>query len=94
MSGLGFPSLGSPASIPQQAGISHERNVNLLPPSDGKVSLGMGFPKKKPGGTVGCWHQTITVTPPLLLHPDVYSQSNPAVVRIELENLCMIKVSL
>lgn len=53
MSGLGFPNLGSPASIPQQAGISHERNVNLLPPSDGKLSLGMGFPKKKPGGTVG-----------------------------------------
>jgi len=50
VSGLGVPDLVSPGSIPQQAGVSHECSVNLLPPSDGKVSLGVTFLKKKPGG--------------------------------------------
>lgn len=48
--GLAFPTPASPASIPQRAGVPHERGVNLLPPSEGKVSLGMDFFKRKPGG--------------------------------------------
>lgn len=50
MSRLAFLVLGSPASIPQQAGVSHESSVNLLPPSNEKLSPGVDFLKKRPGG--------------------------------------------
>lgn len=94
MSGLGVPTRGSPAGILHRVGVSPEHSVNLLPPSNGRASLGRDFLKKAAGGisrVSGSAHHT---TPPWLLPPGVRSQSNPAVARTEPGNLYVIKVSL
>lgn len=71
-------------AIPQQAGISHEGRVNLLPLARGRIP-GDAFPQ---GEAWRCWDQPITVIPPLFVPPGAHSQPSPAL------NLSVIQVSL